>query len=60
MRSDIDPDVLSFGVFQLRGELNVLGEAVTDERLTTIILDALPDEMYSTVKTKSIRNPELA
>ena len=36
-----------------------MGEAVTDERLTTIILDALTQETYSTVKMQSIRDPEL-
>ena len=46
-------------VFQLRDELNDLEEAVSDERLTTIILDALPEKMYSTTKTQSIRDPEL-
>ena len=40
MRSDIDPDVFLSEVFQLLDELNdYLGETVTDERLTTIILD---------------------
>ena len=58
MRCDIDPDVFLSEVFQLRGELNDLGETVTDERLTTIILDALPEEMYSTVKMQSVRDPD--
>ena len=40
MRSDVDPDVFLSEVFQLLDELNDhLGETVTDERLTTIILD---------------------
>ena len=50
MRSDVDPDVFLSKVFQLRDELDDLGETVTGERLTTIILDALPEDMYSTVK----------
>ena len=50
MRYGIDPDVFLLEVFQLRDELDDLGETVTDERLTTIILDAFPEEMYSTVK----------
>ena len=49
MRSDIDPDVFLSDVFQLRDELNDLSKIVFDGRLTTIILDALPEEMYSTV-----------
>ena len=36
-----------------------MGEAVTDKRFTTIILDALPKDMYSTFKTQSIRDPDL-
>ena len=59
IRSDIDPDLFLLEVFQLRDELNDLCEAVTDECLTTIILDALPEEMYSTVKMQSIRYPDL-
>ena len=46
-------------VFQLRDELNDLGEIATDERLTNIILDALLEEMYSKVKMQSVRGPEL-
>ena len=59
MKSDINPDVLLSEVFQLRDELIDLGEAVTDERLTTIILDALPKEIDSRIKMQSISNPEL-
>ena len=59
VRSDVDPDVFLSEVFQLRGGLNDLGEAVTDERLIFIILDALPEEIYSTVNMQPIRYPEL-
>ena len=59
MRSDIDPDVFLSEVFQLRDEPSNSGEAVPDERLTTIILDALPEEMYSTIKMQSIKDPAL-
>ena len=45
MRSDIDPDMFLSEVVQLRDELNDLGETVTDERLTTITLDVLPEEI---------------
>ena len=46
MRSKIDPDMFFLEVFQLRDELSDLGgETVTDERLTPIILDVLPQEM---------------
>ena len=59
MRPDIDPDVFLSEVFQLRDELNDLGEVITNKRFTIIILDALPDDMYFTVKMKSTRDPEL-
>ena len=59
MGSDIDQDVFLSKVFQLRDELSDLGEAISDEPLTTIILDALPEELYSTVTIQSMRNPEL-
>ena len=59
MRSDIDANVFLSEVFQLRDELDDLGETVTDERLITIILDALPEETYSTVKMLSVRDPDL-
>ena len=59
IRSDIDPDVFLSEVFQLRDELNDLGEIATDESLTNIILDALLEEMYSKVKMQSVRGPEL-
>ena len=49
----------SLKVFQLRDEHNDLGEAVTDERLTNIIFDALSKDMYSTAKIQSRRDPEL-
>ena len=60
MRSHVEPYVFLSEVFQLRDELDNLGETVTDERLTTIILDALSEEMYSTVvKMQLVRDPDL-
>ena len=59
MRSDISPDVFLSEVFQLRDELDDLGETITDERLTTIILDALPKDMYSIAQIQSVRDPDL-
>ena len=53
MRCDVDPDVFFSEVFQLRDELDDPGETVTNERLTTIILDALPEEMLLLFKEKS-------
>ena len=49
MSSDIDPDVFL---------LDDLGETVSDERLTTIILDALPEKMYFIVNMQSVRDPD--
>ena len=46
----IDSDVFLSEVFQLRDELSDLGEIVSNDRLTIIVLDVLPDEIYSTIK----------
>ena len=59
MRSDIDPNVFHSEVFQLRDDLSNSRKAFSDERLTTIILDALPKEMYFKVKMQSLRDPKL-
>ena len=50
MMSDVDPDAFLSEVFRLRHEVSDLGEIVSDERLTTIILDTLPEDMYSLLK----------
>ena len=47
-------------MYQLRDELNDLGEAVSTERLSTIILDALPAKKYSTIKVQAIQDPDLS
>ena len=60
IKPDTDPDVFLSEINQIRDELDVLGETVSTERLTTIILDALPAEMYSTVKLEAIRDPDLS
>ena len=46
MGADIGSDVFLFEVFQPRDEISGLGEVVFNERLKTIILDALPEEKY--------------
>ena len=58
MRSDIDTDVFLSKVFQ-PDELNDLGEVVSNERMATIILDALPEERHSTIKVQSVRDSDL-
>ena len=60
MKPDTDPDVFLSGINQIRDELGVLDETVSTERLNTIIPDALPAEMYSTVKHEAIRDPDLS
>ena len=45
-----------FEVFQLRAELSDLGDVVSNKHLTTIILDVIAEEMYTTMKVQSIRN----
>ena len=59
MTPDIDADVFFSEVFQLRDKLSDLGEVVSSERLTTIILDALPEEKNPTIKVQSRRDPDL-
>ena len=41
-------------VLQLYDELSDLGEIVSTERLTTIILDSLPEKRYSTIKDVAV------
>ena len=53
MRFDIDLDGFLSEEFQLRDELSDLGETVSNERLTTVLSDALPDDIYSTIKVQS-------
>ena len=59
VKPDPDPDVLMSEIGQIRDELSVL-DKVSTERSTTIILDALPVEMYSTVKPEAKRDPDLS
>ena len=60
VKPDTDPDVFLSEINQIRDELGVLAETVSTERSTTIILDALAAEMYSTVKLEAIRDPDLS
>ena len=48
IRADIDLDVFMSEVFQVRNELSGLSNVVSNERLTTTILDALPEEKHLT------------
>ena len=45
--------------YQLRDKLSDLSEAVSKERLTAIILDALPEEKYFTIKVQSVGDSNL-
>ena len=60
MKPDTDPDVFLSETNQICDELGALDKTISTERLTTIILDALPADMYSTVKLEAIRDPELS
>ena len=60
MKPDTDPDAFLSEINKKRDELGVLDGKVSTERLTTIILHALPAEMYSTVKLEAIRDPDLS
>ena len=44
---------------QIRDELSVSDKAVSTGLVATIFLDALPAEMYSTIKLEAIRDPDL-
>ena len=59
IKPDIVPGVFLSEINQIRDELRVLNETVSTEHLTTIILDALPPEMYSPVKLEAIQYPDL-
>ena len=60
MELDTDTDVFLSEINQIRDKLGVLDETVSTEGLTTTIHDALPAEMYSTVKLEAIRDPDLS
>ena len=60
MKADTDHDVFLLEIDQMRDDLSVLDEEVSTERLTTIIRDTLPAEIYSTVKLEAIRYPALS
>ena len=60
MKPDTDPDLFLSEMHHIRDELGVLDETGPIEHLTTIILDALPAEIYSTVKLEAIRDPDLS
>ena len=54
MRVDIHPDVFISEVYKLRDKLSDFDEVVSTERLTTIILDALPAEKYLAIKNQAL------
>ena len=60
MKPDTDPDVFLSEINQICNELGALDETISTERLTTIIIDVLPADMYSTVKLEAIREPGLS
>ena len=60
MKADTDPHVFMSEIYQLRDKLSDLNEVAYTEQSTTIILDALPVEKYSAIKTQAIRYPDLS
>ena len=60
MKPDTDPDVFLSEINQIRDELSVLDKAVSIERLTTRVFDALLAEMYSIVKLQAILDHNLS
>ena len=62
MKPDTDPDVFLSDINQIRDELAVLDETISTRYGALdyeIILDALPADMYSTVKLEAIQDPDL-
>ena len=59
MQPDTDADVFLSEINQIRDELSTLDETVSTKRLTTLILDVMSAEMYSTVKLKTIQDLDL-
>ena len=57
MKDGTNPDAFLSLVYQLRNELSDLDEVVSGERLTVIILDALPVEKYSIIVIRAIKYP---
>ena len=60
MKPDTNLDVFLSDINQICNELGALDKTISTERLTIIILDALPADMYSTVKLEAIRDPDLS
>ena len=60
IKPDTDPNVFLSEINQIRDELSVLDETVSTGRLTTILVVALPAEMYSTVKLEAKRDHDLS
>ena len=60
MQPDTDADVFLSEINQIRDELSILDETVSTKSLTTLILDVMSAEMYSTVKLKTIQDPDLS
>ncbi|CAM9796794.1 unnamed protein product, partial [Sphacelaria rigidula] len=59
MAPDQDPDVFFSTVFQLRDELRCVGEVVSEERLTDIIIEGISDE-YDLIKYNAERDLDLS
>ena len=60
MKVDTDPVLFLSEIDQRRNELGDLDEVGSTKYLTTIILDALSAEKYSTIKLQAIRDPDLS
>ena len=58
MKADTECDVFLSEIYQLRPELSDLDEVVSTKCLTTMLLDALQVEKYSTIKNSATRYTE--
>ncbi|CAM9592631.1 unnamed protein product, partial [Sphacelaria rigidula] len=54
-----DPDTSLSKVYQLRDELDNVGEAISEERLTGIVIDGLTSE-YDLIKYNAERDPDIS
>ncbi|CAM9555616.1 unnamed protein product, partial [Sphacelaria rigidula] len=54
-----DPDVCLTKIYELRDQLVYMGEPISDDRLTDIVVEGLTDE-YDRIKYNAERNPDFS
>ena len=56
---DQDPDAFMHGMTELRDELKLLGSPIPDDQFMNIILDRLPEQLYSGIKYEAETKEDL-